>query len=345
MKKYFLFLILGTICSFNISAQKTYTFPATPNEVKTYTGDLAEGSIIADMSFAWNSSVACFPGTELQYFTGNQVFYVTTIPAHSEMTITVIPENKEDNMSIYAYEVGENNKSMPPDLTSCVACESERKWDRPKVGKTQDHTRSVYLNAVQNPYRVVIAVVGAEGLKTGKFTLKVDLKSEVPDNTPQDPVTSKTIEVKANSANEFRGDLSEGVFIRDLSWAETSSMACFPGTQNTKFRGKHVLYTTVVPENMDITITVIPDDKNANFSIYAIQTGLTATALPPDISSCIACEAEFKWDYPKVNRTQDHTRFVNLNSLGGQYRIVVGVCGADKLETGGFTLKFDIKPL
>ncbi len=326
-----------------LQAQKTYTFDAAPNEIKAYAGDLADGSVIEDMSFAWNSSVACFPGTESKFFNGNQVFYVTTIPAYSEMTITVIPTDKNDNMSIYAYETGMSDMSMPPNVKTCVSCESERKWDYPKVGKTQDHTRSVYLNAVQNPYRVVIAVVGAEGLKAGKFTLQVDLKTRVDQNLPQDKVTAKSVEVTANAANEFKGNLSEGVFIHDLSWASTSSMACFPGTQNTKFTGKHVLYEMIVPENAEITITVIPDDKKANFSIYAIQTGVNGTELPPNVTRCIACEAEHKWDYPKVNRTQDHTRSVYLNSVGGQYRIVVGICGADKLAEGGFTLKVDIK--
>lgn len=338
------FILIALLIAFvgSTFAQKTYTFPASPNKVTAYAGDIADGSVISDLSWAWNSSVACFPGTEAEFFNGNQIFYITSIPPFSEMTITVIPSDKNDNMSIYAYQVGENNNSMPPNLTSCLTCESERKWDRPKVGRTQDHTRSVYLNALQDPWKVVIAVVGANGLKTGKFTLQVDLKTSMEDTNTQQAVTAKTIQVEANKPNSFIGDLKDGVFIYDLSWASTSSMACFPGTQNLKFNGKHVLFVTTVPENAEITISVIPDDKSANFSIYAIQTGLNVTELPPNVTQCIACEAEHKWDYQKVGKTQDHTRSVYLNSLGGEYRIAIGVCGANKLETGGFTLKIDV---
>jgi hypothetical protein len=342
MKNFLAFLFMTVLFGSQLFAQKTFTFDAAPNEVKAYTGDLSEGSVIGDMSFAWSSSNACFPETEKTYYSGNQIFYITTIPAYSEMTVTVIPDNKNDNMSIYGYQTGLNDNTMPPDLRSCVTCESQRKWDRPHAGQTQDHTRSIFFNAIQNSYRIVIAVVGADGLKTGKFKIQVDLKTRVENNLPQDPVKAKTVTVNTG-VTEFTGNLSEGVFIHDLSWASTSSMACFPGTQNSKFTGKHVLFSTTVPENAEITITVIPDDKNANFSIYAIQTGLSATALPPDITTCISCEAEHKWDYQKVNRTQDHTRYVELNSVGGQYRVVVGVVGADKLDKGGFTLKFDIK--
>ena len=76
-------------------------------------------------------------------------------------------------MSIYAYMDGTNSKSFPPNLPSCVSCEAEHKWDYPKRGKTQDHLRTVYLNAVNNPYRVVIGIVGAEGLTNGSFILKI----------------------------------------------------------------------------------------------------------------------------------------------------------------------------
>jgi hypothetical protein len=69
--------------------------------------------------------------------------------------------------------VGTTNTVMVPELSSCVTCEAEHKWDYPKKGKTQDHTRSVYLNALNNPYRVVIGVAGAEGLATGTFKLQV----------------------------------------------------------------------------------------------------------------------------------------------------------------------------
>ena len=91
--------------------------------------------------------------------------------------MTVIPKDPEANFSLYAYEVGVDNNALPPDLSSCIRCEADHKWDRNYVGKTQDHTRTVkYLVAITRPYRVVIGVVGAEELDEGDFTLVINTK-------------------------------------------------------------------------------------------------------------------------------------------------------------------------
>lgn len=78
-------------------------------------------------------------------------------------------------MSIYGYQVAPNNFSLPANLASCTSCEAEHKWDRPKKGKTQDHTRSITFNAIKNPYRIVTGVSGPKGAQ-GEFDLKFDLK-------------------------------------------------------------------------------------------------------------------------------------------------------------------------
>ena len=91
------------------------------------------------------------------------------------MTITVIPNDPTADVSIYAYEMGATNFVVPPNVQQVVSCEAEYKWDRPKKGKTQDHTRTITLNAIQNPYNVVIGVSGPAAAK-GSFDLKIDLK-------------------------------------------------------------------------------------------------------------------------------------------------------------------------
>lgn len=343
MKKLFLFLFVIAACK-STMAQKTWAVPETPNQVKAYTGDLSTGAPLSTLDWASTSSMACWPATENTYFNGNHVFYVTTIPAKAELTVTVIPDDPNVNLSIYGYQVGKGNNAMPPNISSCVACESERKWDRPRVGKTQNHTRSVYFNSTTNDYRIVIGVAGANGLKTGTFKVKFDLKADVPSNTPQATVTAKKFNLTGNGGT-LKGNLSEGVIIQDLSWASTSSMACFPATQNTKFRGKHVLYQTTVPANMNIKVTVIPDNVNDDMSVYTIMDGVGNTALPPDISTCSSCEAEHKWDRPKAGKTQDHTRILNFDSFGGEYRLVIGVAGANGLDKGAYTLKIEMTPM
>ena len=133
------------------------------------------------------------------------------------------------------------------------------------------------------------------------------------------------IDAQPNTTTTFIGNLNTGEKMESLRWASNSSTACFPATQNPKFRGNHVLYVTEIPKYSNMEITVIPDDKNANFSIYAYQDGTTSNVYPPQLSSCVSCEAEHKWDYPKRGKTQDHTRSVKLNAINNPYRVVIGV--------------------
>ena len=147
------------------------------NKTVSVSANLSEGKNMTDLSWAWNSSVACFPETQKEKFTGNHVLFETEIPKYSIMEIELIPDNKNTDMSLYAYEIGLKSDAYVPNLPSCVSCEADHKWDYEKRGKTQDHRRFVNLNAINNPYKVVIGVAGANGLDKGGFTLKISLKN------------------------------------------------------------------------------------------------------------------------------------------------------------------------
>ncbi|PTX63653.1 hypothetical protein C8N46_101255 [Kordia periserrulae] len=178
MKTGILFVIFCVLISHSTFAQKqVYSLKVSPNSTTSYEGNLSSGEKIPDLSWAANSSVACFPATQNQKFTGNHVLYSTMIPKYSEMFITVIPKNKKHNFSLYAYIVGETNEAVPPNLNSCITCEADYKWDRKWRGKTQDHSRKVRINAINRSYKVVIGVVGAEGLTEGDYELKIEVKS------------------------------------------------------------------------------------------------------------------------------------------------------------------------
>ncbi len=314
-----------------------------PNQITTVSGNLSSGFFMDDLSWASTSSNACFPATQNKKFTGKHVLYGFVIPPYSEVTVKVIPKNKNANFSIYGYQVGTSNFSVVPDLSSCVSCEADHKWDYPKVGKTQDHTRSIWFNSTTNSYNIFVGVTGADGLAEGDFTLEINLVSESTETEEQLPLKMYTAKSEKGKIISYKGDLSEGVKIHDLSWASNSSVACFPGTQNSKFRGNHIIYITEIPANSEMDITVIPDDKNTNMSIWAYMVGLNNNAMVPNLSSCITCEADHKWDYPKVGKTQDHTRTVHLNTMNNPYKVVIGVAGADGLTTGTFTLKISTK--
>ncbi|MBX2827687.1 MAG: hypothetical protein KTR22_05965 [Flavobacteriaceae bacterium] len=132
-----------------------------------------------DLSWAWNSSNACFPATQKSKFTGKHLFFTGIIPKYSEVTVTVIPDDPSQNFSVYAYEIGANSDYLVPNLPRCIRCEADHKRERTFSGKApQDHTRTVKdLVAINNPYRMVIGVTGADGLEEGAFTLVISTQS------------------------------------------------------------------------------------------------------------------------------------------------------------------------
>ncbi len=314
---------------------------AKPNAITTVKGNLSQGAVLSNLQWASSSQNACFPATQNSKFNGNHVFFSTEIPPYSEMFITIIPDDKNANMSIYAYTIGKTSYYIPPKLPRCVSCEAEHKWDRAKRGKTQDHTRTVRLNAIKNPYNVVIGIAGADGLKTGSFTVKIDLKSRETNNAVQKPLKRYKATSVKGATKIYKGNLSDGVVINDLSWAAKSSVACFPATQNDKFTGNHIIYLTELPARSVMTVTLVPDNPNSNMSLYAYSAG--THKMVPGLSSCVSCEADYKWDRPKKGKTQDHTRSVRLNAITNPYKVVIGVAGANGLKAGSFKIKIKVE--
>lgn len=306
-------------------------------------GDLSKGKIIQDLSWASGSSTACFPGTQNVKYRGKHVLYGFKIPPYSKVTITVIPNDKSKDFSLYGYQVGSTNYSVVPNLASCVSCEADHKWDYPKKGRTQDHTRSIAFNSIKNPYNIFIGVTGNNQLSSGSYTLKIELESGNTNTTQQKPVKVFAAKSQKGKILSYKGNLNQGVKLNSLVWASRSSTACFPATQNSKFRGNHVMFTTDIPPRSEMKITIIPTDKSKNFSLYAYQVGTTSEQMVPNLSSCVSCEADHKWDYPKKGRTQDHTRSVELNAINNPYKVVIGVAGAEGLTEGEFILKIEVK--
>jgi hypothetical protein len=348
MKSITTFILLLFFAYFQVFAQfpvHVTNIKSIANQTVTLKGNLNQGALMENLSWAWSSANACFPATQKLKFTGNHVLYSTNLPPRAIMNITVIPDNKNANFSLYAYQVGTSNYSTVPDLSSCVTCEADHKWDYEKVNRSQDHRRMVSVNSTTNSYNIVIGVVGADGLQEGGYTLSIELQGGEDDSAiEQEPVKLFTVQTAKNKLTTVKGDIKDGVIINDLSWAWKSSVACFPETQASKFRGKHVLYVTELPSQSIMDITVIPDDTKADFSLYAYQIGVNNNSIVPNLSSCVSCEADHKWDRPKVNKTQDHTRSVgDLTSIGNSYKIVIGVVGPKGLNTGGYTLKITIR--
>lgn len=138
-------------------------------------GDLEEGELLPDISWAWSSQVACFPGTAKAKFDGAQVFYTGTIPPQSILTVRLIPDDPKSEMSLYGYLKGQGTIELPPMLKQCIRCEADYARGRPIAGRSRPaHIRELNeLLAIARPYQAVIAVAGAAGLQQGGYTLEV----------------------------------------------------------------------------------------------------------------------------------------------------------------------------
>ena len=137
----------------------------------TVSGDLADGEII-DLAWAANSSVACWPTTEDVNFSGNHVFYATDIPPNSLLTATVSPDAGVD-ANVYIIEMGTTAYSVPPDVSSAVTCEAGYPQSTDSNPGEED---SASVNALNNPYNVLIGVAGSEGNTSGSYSLTISLE-------------------------------------------------------------------------------------------------------------------------------------------------------------------------
>lgn len=172
----FLALIFATATHAQPKQPTMWSVKTVANKTSTVNGSLKDGIKLGDLSWAWNSSNACFPATQQAKFTGNHVFFVTELPPRSILTVTVTPKKSGANLSLYGYQIAAGQTTLPEALHSCVTCEADHKWDYPKRGKTQGDERTMTFNATTNSYNVVIGVTGANGLTEGDFTLAVTLK-------------------------------------------------------------------------------------------------------------------------------------------------------------------------
>ncbi|HIP47749.1 MAG TPA: hypothetical protein EYG92_02140 [Lutibacter sp.] len=172
-------ILILTLLPLLMNAQNEITkIDSKLDETVSITGNLNEGKIMNDLSWAWNSANACFPETKKKKFTGIHVLYETTIPQNSEMEVRVVPKDTHANFSIYAYQTGLNNTDVVPNLPNCIRCEVDYKWDHKWKGQTQDHTRTAKnLVSINKSFRVIIGVVGTEGLTEADYTLEIKTTS------------------------------------------------------------------------------------------------------------------------------------------------------------------------
>lgn len=157
------------------------------------------------------------------------------------------------------------------------------------------------------------------------------------------------LNLPANSnVGQITGSIDEGQKI-PLKWAESSQVACFPGTRFEMFNGNHVMYRITLPAASKMKIALKPKD-GAKLSLYALRQGMRPNdqAVPPNVARAISCEAS----YPiyanlgsgrRVTNRDDGTRSVEYISVNSPYSILIGVAGAEGTTAGEFSLTISIE--
>jgi len=136
-------------------------------------GDLKTGNQIP-LEWAASSQMACFPATRFNEYQGNHLFYRVTLPAQSEMEITVTPKNKKHRINVYALRLGSSNQGVPPNLPSAISCEAAY----PIYAGTPNYniaatSKTVEYMSIRKAYTIVIGVAGAVGVTEGEFELAI----------------------------------------------------------------------------------------------------------------------------------------------------------------------------
>ncbi|MCP4441029.1 MAG: hypothetical protein GY810_19065 [Aureispira sp.] len=140
--------------------------PTIKGEIKTLKGNLEVGKQIP-LDWAQNSNVACFPGTRFESYRGNHVFYTLELPRYSKLKVTLLPKDRNANINIYGFS-GHDGSTLPPDIHRCVSCEADYYSD-------DTGAKSINFMAINNPYKVLIAVAGGRDVLAGEYELKVEL--------------------------------------------------------------------------------------------------------------------------------------------------------------------------
>ena len=162
-------------------------------------------------------------------------------------------------------------------------------------------------------------------------------------------VTPLTMPPDAAAGGEITGNIKDGQKI-PLRWAESSQVACFPGTRFEMFDGNQVLYRVTLPAASSMVITLTPKD-NAQLSLYALRQGSNPNQqpVPPNVERAISCEASYpiyaNMGGGRVVKNKDNgIRKVEYISVNSSYSILIGIAGAKGLTEGEFKLNITIKP-
>ncbi len=252
--------------------------------------------------------------------------------------IRVVPTHPDVDVSLYAYSFSAADFSrVAPQVSSVVSCEaSYEPMGRANPGQPE----KVSLNAIRNPYNVIIGVAGAKGATRGGYRLEVNLHTApAASGSSKSPRVQDVTSVRGKTV-KVRGKLEDGHAII-LDWAANSSVACFPATKNSYFSGSHALFRTDLPKYTTMKVTVKPDDPKLDLSLYGYTVGAgDRSRVAPNVPSCVSCEAS----YPRSGTNPGSLESIELVAINNPYTAIIGVAGAGGAKSGSFTLEIELVP-
>ena len=157
--------------------------------------------------------------------------------------------------------------------------------------------------------------------------------------TTSDPNWGNGVSVIEYSGS-VAGDLAEGQMLSSLDWADDSSVACWPGTEDLNWSGSHVFYAMDQPSNSKLTATVDPDDAYIDVNVYILQQGTGDHQVPPEVSSVVSCEAGFPQSTDSNPGEEDSAYTI---ATSNEYNVLIGVAGPEGVTSGGYTLTIQIE--
>lgn len=179
LRSFILSLVLA--CSLSIpalAADSVTPISVSGEKPAEVSGNLKSGKKIP-LEWAEKSSVACFPGTRFEQFTGNHVFYRVTLPAKKKIDIKLTPTDKSKVINLYALRQGVGKTAVPPNVTSAISAEARYPIYAKRGGKiiknADDGIRKIDFISVGKPYSILIGVAGAKGATEGEYKLSVNI--------------------------------------------------------------------------------------------------------------------------------------------------------------------------
>jgi hypothetical protein len=323
-----------------------------PNSAIKFSGTLEDGEKVCPLDWAWSSGFACFPETEKVQFEGNHVFYAfdKPVPPKSVLNITVTPEPGVD-VNIYGVSQGTTGFYTPPFYTTGAQCEASYHLDledNPNPGEKQSIQ---FQNPGNNPYNIFFAIAGygPDGTKGG-YTVEANLVAADPVNCPV-PNGAPTVwpagvqqVTLSDGAAKIPGNLTSGKKLCTLDWADNSSIACFPGTENTHFTGNHVFYALKdgVPPKSKVTVKVTPA-PGVDVNVYGYWNGTDDFYTPPFLPGVGACEASYPLAVGTPANPGEVETITFQNPGNNPYNYFFAVAGHDGLTSGAYTVDVTVE--